>query len=139
MKDALGIAIIYESLCRDVANRIENGETPCVGKCPVCRAVAETEERYLSEFGARIGESDFQETFRSSDGFCLVHYGMVILALRDKNAHAIVQSHHASILRSLAEQLKLFIEKHDYKKSAEFGAEADAWLRALDKFVGKMR
>lgn len=60
-------------------------------------------------------------------------------ALRSRDSRAVVQSHQVNGFQSLAEQLRVFIEKHDYKKAASFGEESDAWLRALDKFTGKMR
>jgi hypothetical protein len=139
--DAFGIALLYESLCRDVSRRIEHGETPSVTNCPACKIQREAEERYASEFCSHIREADFRQKFEASDGFCLPHFAVVMRTLRDPDARTVVQSHHAKMLQKLADELKIFAEKHDYQRArtAVFGAESDAWQRALDKFAGAVR
>jgi hypothetical protein len=136
LRDAFGIAMLYEALCREIASRIESGDMPAVTSCPVCKTVRETEARYIGEFCGHIGEPDFRERFCASDGFCLAHFAQVMRAATD-GARSIVQSHQAKTLQMLAEELKSFVKKHDYQNSTAIGPEADAWLRALDKIAGK--
>jgi hypothetical protein len=138
LHDAFGIAVLYETLCRDVAARIDAGDRPAVTSCPVCNTVRETVVRYVTEFCAHFDEPDFRDKFHSSDGFCLPHYEQVMRTLPDV-ARSMVQSHQARTLRILADELKSFVKKHDYQSTAAIGSEADAWQRALDKIAGKGR
>jgi hypothetical protein len=136
LRDAFGIAMLYETLCRDVAARIEGGDRPAVTSCPVCKTVRETEARYIGEFCAHIDEPDFRQAFHASDGFCLAHFGQVMRAAPDI-ARSMVQSHQAKTFQMLADELKSFVKKHDYQNTTAIGPEADAWQRALDKVAGK--
>jgi hypothetical protein len=138
LQDAFGIAMLYETLCRDVVARIEAGDRPTVTSCPVCKTVREAETRYVGEFCVHIDEPDFRDRFRASDGFCLAHYEQVMRILPDA-ARSIVQSHEANTFQTLATELSDFIKKHDYQNTAAIGPEADAWQRALDKIAGKDR
>jgi len=140
MSDALGVAMLYETLCREAANRVAR-ELPmgATQPCPICCAAADVNERYLAEFCLRIGESDFHERFLASDGFCLPHFQRVITMVHDKATGGIVRAHEAKTLLALADQLHVFVKKHDYKRESDFAAEGASWLRALEKFVGKTK
>jgi hypothetical protein len=140
MSDALGVAMLYETLCREAANHVTR-ELPlgATQPCPICRTAADAEERYIAEFCLRIAESDFRERFLVSDGFCLPHFRRATAIIRDKATDRIVRTHEAKTLLALADQLRVFVEKHDYKRAAEFAAEAVSWLRALEKFAGKTK
>jgi hypothetical protein len=138
-RDALGVAILYEALCRGAASRIRKGHMPLVGFCPVCRAEADAEQRYVRAFSTHIVEKDFEAQFLASDGFCLSHFQSVCESLADNAARELVRTHQAKTLETLAAQLRLFAEKHDYRNTTEFGPEGDAWQRALEKLAGKLR
>lgn len=137
MNDAFGLSILYEALCWDVAERIQKGRTLPVEPCPVCNAVEDCEKRYIAEFCARFGEEEFRKTFLASDGFCLPHFKSVVSQMRDGQSVTIVRSHQVKTFGALAEELNTFLKKHDYDKVSEFGGEADAWIRCLEKFTGK--
>jgi hypothetical protein len=138
MSDAFGIAMLYETLCREAAGRITGGLTLEAAKpCPICRAAADAEDRHIGEFCLRMSEPDFRERFLASEGFCLPHFQKLAAMIRDKAIGQIVGAHEAATLLALADQLRVFIDKHDHKRPAAFGAEATAWLRALEKFSGK--
>jgi hypothetical protein len=138
MSDAFGIALIYEALCREAAGRITGGLALEAAKpCLICQAAVDAEDRSMAEFCLRMGEPDFRERFLASEGFCLPHFQKVCTLIRDKATGGIVRDHEAATLLALADELRVFIDKHDYKKPATFGAEASAWLRALEKFSGK--
>jgi len=139
LNDAFGIAILYEALCREAAARTGRGEQPAQRDCPACRVARETGRRYADEFCGRLGETDLREKFLASDGFCLAHFQIVAQRITDEAARALVQSHQAATFRALADQLAAFIKKHDYKQTAPFGPEADAWQRALEKFAGRIQ
>ena len=136
LRDAFGIAMLYETLCRGLAARIENSDRPAPPTlCPVCKTAREAEARYVAEFCAHIGEPDFLQSFCESDGFCLAHFEQVMRVLPDA-ARPIVQAHQAKTFRTLADELKNFVKKHDYQNTDAIGPEADAWCRALDKIAG---
>jgi len=138
MSDAFGIAMLYEALCWEAAGRITGALSLGATKpCPICRAGTDAEERYRAELCLRMSEPDFRERFLASEGFCLPHYQKVAAMIHDQAIGEIVRAHEAATLLALADQLRVFIDKHGYKKSAAFGAEAIAWLRALEKFSGK--
>ncbi len=137
MSDAFGVAMLYEALCREAANRIARGSTLETARpCPICRAAVDAGDRYIAEFWLRMSEPDFRERFLASEGFCLPHFQKVAAMIRDQATGEIVRAHESATLLALADQLRVFIDKHDYKRPAAFGAEAIAWLRALEKFSG---
>ena len=137
MSDAFGIAMLYEALCREAAVRITGGlRLEAATPCPICRAAVDAEDRYIAEFHLRMSEPDFRERFLNSEGFCLPHFQKVAATIRDKAIAEIVRTRESATLLALADQLRVFIDKHDYKRPAAFGAEAIAWLRALEKFSG---
>ncbi|HTS16091.1 MAG TPA: DUF6062 family protein [Verrucomicrobiae bacterium] len=140
MSDAFGIAVLYEALCRDAAARITRGQSLETAKpCPICRAAGAGEDRYLGEFCLRVSEPEFRDRFLASEGFCLPHFQRVAAMIRDPATGETVRAHVAATLLTLADELRAFIDKHDYKKAAAFGPEATAWLRALEKFSGKTK
>ncbi len=137
MSDAFGIALLYEALCREAAGRIARALSLEAAKpCPICRAAVDAEDRSIAEFCLRMSEPDFRERFLTSEGFCLPHFQKVATMIHDQAIDEIVRAHEAATLLALADQLRVFINKHDYKRSAQFGAEAIAWLQALEKFSG---
>ncbi len=137
MSDAFGIAMLYEALCREAAGRITRVLSLEAPKpCPICRAAMNAGDRSIAEFCLRMSEPDFRERFLASEGFCLPHFQKVAAVIRDQATGEIVRAHESATLLALADQLRVFIDKHDYKRPAAFGAEAIAWLRALEKFSG---
>jgi len=138
MSDAFGIAMLYEALCREAAGRITRAlSLEAARPCPICRAPMDAEERYRAEFCLRMSEPDFRERFLASEDFCLPHFQKIATMIRDQAIGEIVRAYESATLLALADQLRVFIDKHDYKRPAAFGAEAIAWLRALEKFSGK--
>jgi hypothetical protein len=140
MSDALGVAMLYETLCREAANRVTQ-ELPMAATqpCPICRVAAGAEERYIAEFCLRVDESDFRERFLASDGFCVPHFQRVITMIPDMATGGIVRAHEAKMLLALADQLHVFVEKHSYKNESGFAAEGVSWLRALERLAGKIK
>jgi hypothetical protein len=140
MSDALGVAMLYEALCREAANQVTRDlPTEATQPCPICRVAAGAEDRYIAEFCLRIDESDFRERFLDSDGFCLPHFQRVITMIRDTASGRVVRAHEAKTLLALADQLGVFVEKHSYKNESDFAVEATSWLRALEKLPGKIK
>lgn len=138
MSDAFGIAVLYEALCRDAASRFTGDSSlEPTSPCPICRSAVDSENRHVAEFCLRLREPDFRDKFLASESFCLRHYQRVESAIPDGAMRETVRAHEAATLLALADQLRLFIDKHDYKKAATFGPEAIAWLRALEKFSSR--
>jgi hypothetical protein len=109
------------------------------GICPACQVVVEHERHALLTTLNFVHEEDFARRFEASAGLCLPH---------TVRASACDPSHPGlggllEVQRRkyacLAAELEEFCRKHDYRFSHEaWGAESDAWLRALEMLAGKV-
>lgn len=157
--DPFGSAIIYDDLMQMVADRIErmaisekrikdfSAEVLKIDNksyprkkaiCPVCKSRTEAEARYVSTFIESFNEPEFLSCYKSSFGLCLPHLQTVINTCRQKKIIREVLNIELAKMKELISELKEIQRKHDYRFSHEgFGKEGDAWIRAIEKMVGK--
>lgn len=158
--DPLGAAIIYNDLLQMVVADIERRamsekrRAKILGKkiltivnkvdgrknvtCPICKLREEAETRYVSTFIESVTESDFLSSYKNSFGLCLPHLGKVINSCRQKETIRSILNIESAKMKELICELKEIQRKHDYLFSHEgFGKERDAWIRAIEKVVGK--
>ncbi len=157
--DPFGSAIIYDDLMQLVIDRIErmvvskkgikefsaeilkiNNKSYYRKKaiCPVCKSKREAEARYVSTFIESFNEPEFLSFYKSSFGLCLPHLREVINSCRQKKIVRDLLNIESAKMKELINELKEIQRKHDYRFSYEgFGKEGDAWIRAIEKMVGK--
>jgi hypothetical protein len=108
------------------------------GMCPACRVVVEHERHALETLLNFLHEQAFAQGFEGSSGLCLPH---LVKAVEFHPSHpelSILIGMQRSKYAHLVAELEEFCRKHDYRFSHEaWGAEADAWLRALEMMSGK--
>jgi len=143
--DALAIAILYADLTKESLVRWRTGKrTPksklrgslfarsaaCV--CPACAAEAEGETRFVAALAAGLGrDSSVWEAVEASRGLCIRHVDSVAAAAAPADAAHLIEI-EVRKLETLHAELEEIIRKNDYRyRGEEWGAERDAWRRAL--------
>ena len=106
--------------------------------CPVCLRLQGREEEYVSTLLAHlVGAGALEEVYRASDGLCLSHFRKAVArAPSETHVRALVAGQR-SVWERLHGELEEFIRKSDHRSRDEpFGAEKDAWIRALEGVSG---
>ncbi len=144
----LGVAIVYRNLVKDLDGALEEpvegrGRRPTaaqlapIGRCPACRAGDEAVQRYGRTLLAWLEQEEFAAAYAHARGLCLPHL-REILGLAGAAQARTVLAWQRAIYRELIAQLDEFIRKHDHRfRDEPFGAEKDAWLRAVAALVGE--
>ncbi|MBM3127008.1 MAG: hypothetical protein FJ009_00050 [Chloroflexi bacterium] len=109
-------------------------------KCLVCERENEIEQRDLKVLIESLAEGDFCAKFRASAGLCRPHFAQACdAAARVETLDALIEM-QIEINARLVAELDEFIRKNDYRFMAEgFGAEGDAWMRAIERLAGAAR
>ena len=83
-------------------------------------------------------EPEFHSSYKSSFGLCLPHLIEVTGNCKEKKIINSFLNIESEKMKDLIGELKEIQRKHDYRFSHEnFGKEGDAWIRAIEKMVGK--
>ncbi len=140
--DALAVAILYADLAERTQERwqAESRGRFAFGKrqetlapCPGCAAFAEAERRYTQALAAGLERTEVWEALEGENGFCVAHTEQVIAMAKPDEAMRL-RERETRRLALLQAELEEIIRKNDYRFRGEaWGAERDAWLRALDK------
>ena len=106
--------------------------------CPACQIAVEHERHALETVLNFIDEAQFARRYEGSTGLCLPHTARAAeLAPSHPKLGDFSAIQHGKYARLTAE-LEEFCRKHDYRFTHEaWGAEADAWQRALETLAGK--
>jgi hypothetical protein len=108
------------------------------GMCPACQVAVEHEKHALETLLTALPEANFAQRFEASRGVCLPH---VVRIIERHAAHpalkALVEAQRRQYARLVAE-LAEFSRKQNYRcTDTRWGAESDAWLRAIEMLAGK--
>ena len=154
MGDPLGQSIVYQDLLRSALGMLDKvgGLSESLktlarcastrktreGDCLMCMHEEETDERYASAFVRHFAEPDLNRHYRDSFGLCLQHLAKVIRKCGNEPiAKEIIEIESTKVAHLLGE-VEEFMRKQDYRFSDEQpGKEQDAWIRAIEKIVGK--
>jgi len=80
------------------------------------------------------------EALQTSDGICLPHLRLALGYVRNDSICDQLLTIHRDKLARLRTELAEFIRKNDYQAFQEgFGAEGDAWLRAIGMIAGSRK
>lgn len=106
-------------------------------RCPACQQMLELEGLLLKTLADFTRDESLMVAYEQSDGLCLPHVQLLMKSVppnAERDRLIEIQSHHW--LR-LLEELELFIEKHDYRRSDEsIGHERTSWQRAVQLVSG---
>ena len=141
--DALAVAILYADLTErtqdrwktEVQRRFPFGHKASkrLAPCPACSAEIEAEDRYTQALAAGLERPEVWSSVASGNGLCVTHTEMVMAAAKPSDAIRLrdLEMQRLTLLQSELEEL---IRKNDYRFRGEtWGAERDAWQRALQK------
>ena len=106
--------------------------------CPVCVQVAEVERLAIASLLAHLtGRDALVDAYTTSAGLCLPHFRQTLAAAPAGTALETLLTAKQAIWQQLHAELTEFIRKNDYNvKEETYGAEEDAWLRALAAVCG---
>ena len=108
--------------------------------CPVCEHRDEALRIILSTLLEELTRSEMADALYVSDGLCLPHLRLALENGRDASVIEKLLTIQRGKLESLKGELAEFIRKSDYQLIDKgFGAEGDAWLRAVSMIVGRSR
>lgn len=164
--NALGFAIIYQDVLNHVLRQLSTDTTPPATKrfsallkqvpeqigglvqkvlyaltphkhCLVCQQRDKTTHMVVSALLEELPTPEMQAALKSSEGLCFLHLKKVFEAVSDSTLGEALFNIHRQQLEGLRAELAEFIRKNDYRfKDEGFGAEGDAWLRAIRKVTG---
>jgi hypothetical protein len=143
----LGVAIVYRNLVKDLVETLENpaprdrrkpeARLAPTGRCPACRAEEEAVDRYGLTLLAHGEQPGLADAYFQAGGLCLPHLRATLTHANDAQAR-MLQRWQLAIYRALHGELAEFIRKHDHRfRDEPFGAEKDAWLRAVAALAGE--
>jgi hypothetical protein len=145
--DALAVAILYADLAertQDQWQTIPNRRLPFGKKpfrpsaplapCLACAAERDAESRYTQALAAGLEREEVWASLEASNGLCVAHIEMVLAAANPAPAATRLREWEQRRLAALQAELEEIIRKNDYRFRGEtWGAERDAWQRALKK------
>jgi hypothetical protein len=142
--NALGLAILYDDLLRVALQHLneKSGKQRFAptGKCPACEQRDSVGHRVLSVLTKYLAEDEMCEAMARSGGLCLSHLRLILEHLKDPSAQTALLSVQQEKMEKLRAELGEFIRKNDYRFIHEdFGAERDAWRRAVAMGAGSKR
>jgi hypothetical protein len=109
-------------------------------RCPACEHREETTRSTLSILEEELKASEMKDALAASEGLCLPHLRLALEHARDASVCETLLHIHRGKLESLRTELEEFIRKSDYQLiEAGFGAERDAWLRAIAMVAGSRK
>jgi len=107
-------------------------------ECPACQQQRSMEDIYLITLLEHLDGDELAADFRTSAGLCLPHFRRALQLVRAEDTfHRLVEA-QLTCLERLRDELDELIRKHDYRFMSEgFGAEGDAWIRAIAQVSGE--
>ena len=162
---ALGTAIVYQALveraCRwldDTAHAVESpdrrrGWRALVGRsrrsgserlrrrerCPVCVELVAAEVGHLDAFLTGLEDPELGAAYGASDGLCLPHLELALARAGTGPGAVRLVDLARTKLRTLADDLRRFVDKHDHRVRSTFtDREAVAWREALALVAGQV-
>ena len=144
--DALAVAILYADLAERTQERWQaergrrfpfgrqtGGHSALLAPCPACAAESDAERRYTQALAAGLERAEVWSSVESGSGLCVAH-AEAVMATAKPAAATRLRELELRRLALLQTELEELIRKNDYRFRGEtWGAERDAWQRALQK------
>jgi hypothetical protein len=167
--DALGFTIIYHDVVNNIVRQLDkNSSAPNLSvrrsflrqlpdqardlikkalevisprkRCPACEHRDEAIRTILSTLLEELTKSEMTDALHASDGLCLPHLRLALEHVRDVAVLEKLLTIQREKLENLRDELAEFIRKSDYQLIDQgFGAEGNAWLRAVNTIAGRSR
>lgn len=137
------IAIIYkdliDSIRREVQSLDERGNVPARMEtdCPVCRNVAQKEQRFIEVLSSSLERPAWQDRYRQSAGLCMPHFYRVLAASKGAT-RVFLKVEQLRRLEALSWDVGEFIRKSVVKNEV-FGSERDSWIRVIRTYAGTLK
>ncbi len=121
------------------AARLAGGLAP-QAPCPVCTHEATFTEHYIDTLLEQTAPgSPLAAAYAASDGLCLPHFRAVVARGQPGPALTALVAAQRVHWQRLDGELEEFLRKNDYRFQHEkFGAERDAWQRAISAVSGQL-
>lgn len=141
---ALGLAILYDDMLRvrleQLNARKGEGRPTTTGKCPACEQRDSASYHALTVLSRHLAETEMRDAIARSDGLCFHHLSRALAPIKNPAAQEELLSIHREKMETLRAELGEFIRKNDYRFINEgFGAERDAWRRAVAMGAGRKK
>ena len=158
---ALGVAIIYRDIIREISEDAEGGrfrregsplrtllgrarggagtaaELQSAQPCPACAIGEKTEANNLGLLLTHLDDEKLYGAYTAGEGLCLEHFRRAIEMVRDESAFWRLIDPQVARYRAMLHDLDEFIRKRDHRFHGEkYGEEGDVWLRAMNAIVG---
>ena len=162
---ALGIALIYRDIIRDLADSAEKERagprasrlTRLLGResasrrgghgrvrhlearagCPACDVSQGAEAEYLDVLLAHLDDKKLYDAYADGEGLCLVHLLGALERCEDEATMQRLVVPQVVRYRLMLNDLDEFIRKRDHRfRGEKYGDEGDVWLRAMNVVVG---
>jgi hypothetical protein len=106
--------------------------------CPACDHVKQFESYHTKDLLDSLGEPEFFEAYKTSQGICLPHFFILEQSCSSHRNFRPLLDAHLTKAKALRETLEEFIRKQDFRLSDEITPEeTKAWKLALDLLTGK--
>jgi hypothetical protein len=106
--------------------------------CPACQAVHVHERHALETLLDFLDDEVFARHFETSFGVCLPHLARAVESAPSHPGLVTLIEVQRGKQAGLIAELEEFCRKHDYRfRDEAWGAESDAWQRAIEVLVGK--
>lgn len=156
--NALGMALLHRDALKEWQREIEAADRPdpsskrgrykdriahanaAHATCLACEAQAEIQQHLVDMLNRSLSDGEFADAFKSSAGLCRPHFAAACELALDRHTLTALQQAESEINQRLLAELDEFIRKQDYRFTSEgFGAEGDAWVRAIARMSGEAR
>ena len=157
---ALGIALIYRDILRDIADsaqatepsklrtlwrrlRGDRGQSASQivhdwsDECPACVIEERTARRHINLLLAHLQDEELFEAYAEGEGLCLPHFLQAIALASDSETWRLLVTPQIDRYRHMLSELDEFIRKRDHRFEHEpYGPEGDVWLRVMNAVNG---
>ncbi|MGI6368452.1 MAG: DUF6062 family protein [Anaerolineae bacterium] len=157
---SLGVALIYESVLRQITDSVAEGGLERAGwrerlrgqaatggplgqrlspteECPACRTEREAEQLYARLMADTIEDERLAAAYADGDGLCVPHLSMVLGCVSDEETLRRLLTPQIARYRAMLADLAEYIRKSDHRFRHEaMGEEGDVWLRVMNTVAG---
>ncbi len=146
--DALAIAILYSDLLDQTLAQWKekppsrprfalgrNAPNSPQAPCPACAVAEEATTRYVNALAQGLESLETRTALEAAPSLCVAHVERVLTQAKPHAGKFLLELERGR-LEALYAELEEAIRKNDYRfRHEEWGAEKDAWLRALTRLT----
>jgi hypothetical protein len=164
---ALGIAIVYRDVVRDVVEALGTAEygsgrlslhslieaidrerpSRATGAavrhlsptagCPACLGQQRAERMYADVVLESVAEPEMHAALTENPGLCLPHLRLALERVRDERRFRLLVLASRNAFARLLDDLDEMIRRHDYRFTGGLAEFGDAWIRAITRVTGE--